>query len=147
MTNKLQDEVFAQMRHRLPDNLVLPPNIFVDMGGELLAFEADDRMMRVRFPFQERQQNPMGMMQGGVIAAAIDNTLGPLSYLVAMPSVTTQMNLSYIRPVTPDMPYIEVVGCVTDQTRRYVFMEGRAFDPDERLLVLAHITAMVVEAQ
>jgi acyl-coenzyme A thioesterase PaaI-like protein len=39
--------------------------------------------MTVRFPFDVRFTNPMGVMQGGMIAAAIDNALGPLSYLVA----------------------------------------------------------------
>lgn len=34
---------------------------------------------------------------------------------------------------------------VTEQTRRYLFMEAHAFSPDERLLVLVNITAQVIE--
>lgn len=145
MTDQINDEIFARMRATLPDNLLLPPPIFTDMGGEFLAFDADAKTIRVRFPVYERYGNPLGMMQGGMIAAAIDSTVGPLSYLVAPPSVTTQMNLSYIRPVAPGMPHIEVTGRVTEQTRRYLFMEARAFSPDDRLLVLAHVTAQVIE--
>lgn len=145
MTNKLSEELYARMRDTLPGDLTLPPPIFTEMQAEFIAFDEAAKTIRVRFPVQARYGNPLRIMQGGMIAAAIDSTVGPLSYLVAPPSVTTQMNLSYIRPVAPELPYIEVAGRITEQTRRYLFMEGRAYSPDERLLVLAHVTAQVIE--
>ena len=47
-------------------------------------------------------------MQGGVIAAAVDNTLGPLSVLVAPVNVTHRLEMTYSRPATLDMGYIVV---------------------------------------
>jgi len=35
-------------------------------------------------------------MQGGMIAAAVDNTIGPLSFLVAAPNVTRRLEMKYI---------------------------------------------------
>ena len=59
-----------------------------------------------------------------MIVAAIDNTLGPLSFLVALPSVTTQLNTSYIRPVTAQVVHIIITGRVLERTRRPVVYDG-----------------------
>ena len=56
--------------------------------------------MIVSLPVEEHQTNPVGVMQGGFIAAAFDNTFGPLSYLVAKrPMTTIDMSIQYIRGV------------------------------------------------
>lgn len=86
----MNDDVLARLRAKLPDDadIEIPPKVFTDMGGALIRYD-DGEALTARFPVRERYQNPMQYMQGGMIVAAIDNTLGPLSYLVAPPSVTT----------------------------------------------------------
>ena len=67
------------------------------MEGEFVDYQ-EGQTLSVRFPVKERYQNAIGHMQGGMIVATIDNTLGPLSFLVAPPSVTTQLNTSVHPP-------------------------------------------------
>ena len=81
------------------DNLQIPPPVFTEMGGEILAFDPVAKSLTVRFPVQARYQNPMGYMQGGMIAAAVDNVIGPLSFLIAPPSVTKTLTMTYLRPI------------------------------------------------
>jgi len=102
--------------------------------------------LTARFPVLERYQNPLRTMQGGMIVAAIDNTIGPLSYLVAPPSVTTQMNTSYIRPVTRDDAYIIVEGAVDEITRRQLFLSARVTNPAGKLLAVCHATFAILQA-
>lgn len=122
--------------------LKIPPPIFLDMEGEML--ESGDTFMKIRFPVKERYQNPFGYMQGGMIVAAMDNTIGPLSFIVAPPNVTTQLNISYIRPVTQETEYIIVEATVKEQTRKMLFIEARALNPEGKVLCIAQATHQII---
>jgi hypothetical protein len=63
-------------------------------------------------------------MQGGMIAAAVDNTLGPLSMLVAPPNLTRRIELAYGRPVTPDMGVIRVQAELLERRDRWLFFRA-----------------------
>jgi acyl-coenzyme A thioesterase PaaI-like protein len=82
-------------------HLQLPPPIMVEMDGRIETIELEHKRLTVSFPVQPRYQNPVGYMQGGMIAAAVDNAIGPLSFLVAPPSVTKTLAMSYLLPVSP----------------------------------------------
>ena len=135
--NSIYDQLVEIVRTRAGDTLdqfLIPPPIFTDMQGEILAFDIDQKSLRARFPVQERYQNPYRAMQGGMIAAAVDNTLGPLSLLVAPPNVTRRLELTYSRPVTLDMAYIEVIArLVESQERRLIFHADITSPQGERL--------------
>lgn len=98
--------------------LQLPPPIFTDMAGEFIAMDMAAKTLTVRFPVQQRYQNPMGYMQGGMIAAAIDNAIGPLSFMVAAPNVTKTMEVTYLRPISAKVDEITVVAAFEGQNGR-----------------------------
>lgn len=125
--------------------LQLPPKIFLEMEGEILEMDLEARTMKAKFPVKARYQNPMGYMQGGMITAAIDNTFGPLSFMVAPPSVTTQLNTSFIRPVKPDDEFIYVEAQVTELTRRQLFMTAQVKNAEDKVLTICHATFAIME--
>jgi len=98
--------------------LQLPPPVFVEMGADVVELNLAEKCLTVRFPVESRFQNPMGYMQGGMIAAAVDNVIGPLSFIVAPPSITKTLTMEYLRPIPPDMTEIMV-------TARLVAEDGR----------------------
>jgi uncharacterized protein (TIGR00369 family) len=116
--------------------LKIPPPIFQLLEGEVL--EVTDTSMTTRYPVKPDYQNPFGYMQGGILAAVIDNTIGPLSFLIAPPSVTTHFNISYVRPVGEDQSFITVKGKLTHKTRRQLFMEAEVFNESDKLICFAH---------
>lgn len=129
--------------------LKLPPPVFIEMESEPLAFEAGDpdgrgASMRVRFPVREKWQNPMGHMQGGAIAMAFDNVIGPLSYMAAPPSSTTQLQVSYLAPIPPEAEHIEVEARVVLRSGRQVVIDAELFLPDGRVAALARATSVIV---
>jgi uncharacterized protein (TIGR00369 family) len=97
-TNKLLTEM-AEMFQNSPIPVQVPPPSFTSMNGEFVEYEKNKRLV-VSFPVNISQTNPVGVMQGGFIAAAFDNSFGPLSYLIAKrPMTTIDMNIQYIRGV------------------------------------------------
>ena len=138
------EHILEQLRERLgaDSDLQLPPNVFLEMESELLSYD-EGVALRVRIPVRERYANPMGFMQGGMIAAAIDNALGPLSFLVAPPSVTTQLNTSFVRPVTPRDEFIEVEARVVQRAGQQLFLSAEVTNPAGKCVALAHATCMI----
>jgi uncharacterized protein (TIGR00369 family) len=116
------------------------------MGAEVVSYE-EGAALTVRFPFDERFTNPMGVMQGGMIGAAVDNTIGPLSFLVAPPSVTTQFNLTFLRPVKPALDHFLVEARLTERTRQYLFFSARVTAPEGAALALAQATCYILSKQ
>lgn len=127
------------------EHMQLPPPCFVEMQGEFIHFDADTATLVARFPVQQRYENPMRFMQGGFLAAALDNTIGPLSFLVAPPSVTSSFNVSYLRPITPEMAHFTVEATVTERTRRNLYFVGKALSPDGKTLAIANAVQQIVD--
>jgi uncharacterized protein (TIGR00369 family) len=140
------EKIFDKFRKRFPKGtgLKLPPPVFSDMGAEVVSFDEEGKALTIRFPVLERFQNPLGLMQGGVIVAAIDNTFGPLSYLVAPPSVTTQLNTTFIQSVPPDTAHIEVTARVDEHTRRFLYLSAKVNNPAGEILAIAQASFMIL---
>lgn len=125
------------------EGITYPPNCFVEMQAEFVEY-VEGQSLLVKFPVQEKYQNPLGFMQGGFILAAIDNTMGPLSYMVAPPSVTTTLNATYLRPIHPNMTHFFVRAKVISVTRSQVHLEVEAIDEDNKVLVRVTSSSMVL---
>jgi uncharacterized protein (TIGR00369 family) len=121
----------------------LPPPCLVDMQAEPVEYVDGERLV-MRFPVLARYQNPFGYMQGGYLLAALDNTIGPFSFLVAPPSVTGQFVINFLRPVTPDQAHVTCIATVLERTRKTLYLTGRAVGDDGRLFAIAQATCQVV---
>lgn len=126
------------------DEYQIPPPVFVEMQGEFVAFDAENQVLINRFPVLKKFQNPYRSLQGGILAAAVDNTLGPLSMLVAPPNVTRRLEIKYIRPVTPDQKFIIVTGKFISQTDRELKFTADVRTEADELLARAHATHWIV---
>ena len=112
------------LRGKLGDRMeeyAFPPPIFAAMQGEFVELDLEAGFLTTQFPVLESYLNPYGTMQGGMVAAAVDNTLGPLSVLVAPPNVTRHLEMTYSRPVTLDMGYIVVDARFRERRDRWLF--------------------------
>ncbi len=104
-------EIVALLRKKVGDRIdayEIPPPVFEAMQGEFIAFDLEEQSLTAQFPILESYLNPYSAMQGGMIAAAVDNTLGPLSVVVAPPNLTRKLEMTYSKPVTLDMGVIIV---------------------------------------
>lgn len=122
-----------------------PPPVFVAMQGEFLEFDLQNGSLKARFPILESHLNPYGSMQGGMIAAAVDNTLGPLSVALASPNVTRTLELKYNHPSLPEMGFIVVLARLVERKDPKLFFEARVSSPDGKKLATCKATHWIVD--
>ena len=142
------EEVMALFHQRLGEEISeyrIPPPVFDLMHAELRSFDADSGKLVVRFPVREEYQNPYRTMQGGMIAAAVDNTLGPLSMLVAPPNFTRRLEMKYTRPVTPDLEEIIVEARFLGRDGNWLSFRADVRDPSGELLARARATHWIAD--
>ena len=139
--------VYARLGERIKDYL-LPPPVFVSMQGELIDLDLANGSLTIRFPVLESYLNPYGAMQGGMIAAAVDNTLGPLSVAVAPPNVTRTLEMKYSKPVTQETGCIIVQARLVERNDPRLFFEARVTGPDgEKLATCKAVHWIIVDQE
>ena len=130
--------------------LTIPPPVFEDMQVEVVDYRPGDPethvgdRLTVLMPVLERYGNPMRHVQGGIVAAMIDNAIGPLSYLVAPPSATTQMTVSYLAPLLPGLEAVVVTATLAHRAGRTLLLDAEVRSPDGDLLAAARATHTIV---
>jgi acyl-coenzyme A thioesterase PaaI-like protein len=129
------------------DEFELPPPVFTHMQGEFLEFDQENGVLTNRFPVVDKYLNPYGAMQGGVVAAAVDNTFGPLSMLVAPPSVTRKLELKYSKPITTDLEFITVKATFLERDDRWLRFKAEVRDPQGKLLARAWSQYWIVDEE
>jgi len=128
LLGELHEILEKKFGERLQD-FVLPPPVFAAMRGELIDMDLQHGSMTARFPVQESYLNPYKAMQGGMIAAAVDNTLGPLSIAIASPNVTRRLEMKYSKPVTIEMEFIHVRARLVERRDPQLIFEARVSSP------------------
>ncbi len=103
-------------------NLSLPPLSMLELKLEYTKVEPGI-LLEAKFPFQKRFTNPVGLMQGGFLAAAMDDIFGPLSYMTAQrPCMTLSMNVTYLRAFSEKDQEVILTGKVIQKTKSFIFM-------------------------
>ena len=80
-----------------------------------------------------------------MVAAAVDNTLGPLSMLVAPPNVTRRLEMKYSRPITTDLEFIIVTAKLVERKGRWLTFRAKVEDQEEMLLARARAVHWIVD--
>ncbi|MEX0899397.1 MAG: PaaI family thioesterase [Gammaproteobacteria bacterium] len=123
-----------------PVPLEIPPRIFNLLGGHFTAFDAEAASLSARFPVKHDYRNPLGFMQGGMIIAAIDNTMGPLCFLCGFLGVSTQINTTFVRPVTPTEQWVDVDARIVERTATLAQVSATAANGAGKAVVLCQAT-------
>jgi acyl-coenzyme A thioesterase PaaI-like protein len=160
---ELTENILALLRKQHADHLDpenFPPPVFTAMQGEFLDYDPEQSILSVRYPVLESWLNPYGMMpeqsilsvrypvleswlnpygmmQGGMVAAAIDNTIGPLSALIASANVTRYMDLKFSRAVTTEIGFIIVDAQLVERKNRWLSFTAEVTDPRGQRLAKA----------
>ena len=127
------------------DEINFPPPVFDAMRGEVVSYDSKNEILTNKFPVLHRHLNPFGNMQGGIISAAIDNTIGPLSMLVSPPNFTRYMKVKYAKVVSPGLGHIFVIARYIRKKKRFLYFEAVVQDCEGNQLASAESTHWIVD--
>ncbi len=112
------------------------------LGWKLLSVEPGH--VRVQFTARPEWYNPRGSVQGGFIAAMLDDAMAPAAFTLLEPgqfAPTLDLTVNFYRSVSAGTVIAE--GRVVHGTRRVLFLEGRLFREDGELAAVATATALI----
>lgn len=125
------------------DGRLPPPRAAATLGIEILDVDADQGTIHVAFQGQPEFTNPAGQIQGGFLAAMLDDTMGPA--LAAMLkkgefAPTLNLNVSFVSPANPGR--IEGRGRVIRKGKQVCLLSAELFQNDT-LVATASATSMI----
>ena len=115
------------------------------LGWELIAEYPEEGRIEIAFHPTAQMLNPRGTVQGGFVAAMLDDTMGPA--LVSMSggkevSVSIDINVSFIKPVM--LGRVIGKGRVVSRGKSIAFLEAELFDEDGNLLARSTSSARIM---
>jgi len=128
------------------DTLPMPP-VAATLGWSLRAIDAEAGTIEVGFTAGEAFLNPTGAVQGGFLAAMLDDTMGPAVFAMGKGAIfapTIDLNVSFLKPARPGR--FVGKGRVVSLGRSIAFLEGELFDEAGILVARATATARVMDA-
>ena len=138
--NKLFEEMQAGTEHAL----ILPPPSFSLMQCEVLDYNEVEKSLVLKVPVSHEWVNPYNTMQGGLINAAIDNAVGPLSLLCAPANITRSMETKFIKAVTLETLYIYVYAKLLEQKKKRLTFEVTVQDQEGSLFVKSKVVNFIL---
>jgi len=127
------------------DNIPTPPSSRL-LGWHVLDARPKEGWIRIGFDGKRDFCNPAGFIQGGILTAMLDDTMGPAVFTMTdgkLYTATITMTVNFLSPARPG-PIIGEAK-VTQLGRTVAFVEGRLTAEDGMLLATATTSARLVE--
>lgn len=128
------------------DGLPKPPCAEL-LGWNVLDARPEDGWIRIGFVGRPEFRNPAGVVQGGFLAAMLDDTMGPAVFTMtegALYTATIDMNVSFLAPAKVG-PLIGE-GQVIQLGKSVAFIEARLMDEAGTLVARATSSARLIPA-
>src|ERR1700704_6282345 len=127
------------------DHLTAPPSSKL-LGWHLLDARPEEGWIRIGFDGRKDFCNPAGFVQGGILSAMLDDTMGPAVLVMTEGKLftsTISMTVNFLAPAKPGKLVAEAT--VTQLGKTVAFVEGRLMAEDGTLLATASTSARLVE--
>jgi uncharacterized protein (TIGR00369 family) len=127
------------------DNLPMPPCARL-LGWHLLDARPAEGWIRIGFDGKPDFCNPAGFVQGGILSAMLDDTMGPAVFAMTggkLYTSTISLTVNFLAPARPGP--ITCEAKVTQVGKTVAFIEGRLTAADGTLLATATTSARLVE--
>ncbi|MGZ3296180.1 MAG: PaaI family thioesterase [Xanthobacteraceae bacterium] len=127
------------------DRLDAPPSSRL-LGWHLLDARPEEGWIRIGFDGKREFCNPAGFIQGGILGAMLDDTMGPAVFVMTdgrLYTATISMTVNFLAPAKPGP--ISGEATVTQLGKTVAFIEGRLMAGDGTVLATSSASARLVE--
>jgi uncharacterized protein (TIGR00369 family) len=128
------------------DLIAAPPSAKL-LGWHLLDARPEDGWIQIGFDGKKEFCNPAGFVQGGILSAMLDDTMGPAVFVMTegrLYTATISITVNFLAPARPGP--ITGEATVMQLGKTVAFVEGRLIAGDGTLLATATTSARLVEA-
>lgn len=128
------------------DRLTPPPSAQL-LGWHLLDARPCKGWVRIGFEGRAQFCNPAGFVQGGILSAMLDDTMGPAVFVMTegrLYTATITMNVNFLTPAKPGPIMGE--AAVIQLGKTIAFMEGKLTAADGAVLATASASARLLDA-
>jgi uncharacterized protein (TIGR00369 family) len=128
------------------DLIAAPPSAML-LGWHLLDARPEDGWIQIGFDGKKEFCNPAGFVQGGILSAMLDDTMGPAVFVMTegrLYTATISITVNFLAPARPGP--ITGEATVMQLGKTVAFVEGRLIAGDGTLLATATTSARLVEA-
>ena len=123
-------------------NSFVPPTAVL-LGFRLLELDSAKGFVRIRYEGKPEFCNPMGNLQGGIVAAMLDDAAAISAIVKAGERIvvpTLEFKTTFLAPARAGELFAE--GRCLKLGKRVAYMESDLFDPDGKHLARMSCTAM-----
>ena len=99
-----------------------------------ISYDDDAKRCIVELPFTDFLRNPQGSLHGGVIATAMDISMGHLCHRYLSTAITMEMQFRFFRPINGPS---RCEASLLRPGRRIVHLESRLYDDQGSLAAFA----------
>jgi uncharacterized protein (TIGR00369 family) len=127
------------------DQIPAPPCATL-LGWHLLDARPEEGWIRIGFEGKREFCNPAGFVQGGILSAMLDDTMGPAVFIKTdgrLFTATISMTVNFLSPAKPG-PIIGEAK-VVQIGKTVAFIEGKLLSEDGTVLATATTNARLVE--
>jgi uncharacterized protein (TIGR00369 family) len=127
------------------DNLSPPPSSKL-LGWHILDARPKEGWIRIGFDGKPDFCNPAGFVQGGILSAMLDDTMGPAVFVMTegkLYTATITMTVNFLAPAKPGKLIGEAT--VTQLGKTIAFIEGKLMSEGGAVLATATTSARLVE--
>src|SRR5688572_17779402 len=127
---------------------IAPPPAAATLGFKLLEIDPERGVVRAQFAGKREFLNPLGTVQGGFLAAMLDDTLGPALVCTLPPgqfAPTIELKVNFIKPAPPGILIGE--GRLVARGGTIAFLAGELRNEAGELVATATATARIISAR
>ena len=124
------------------------PPIAKHLGWTLVDQNAEKGRIRIAFEGRPEFANPAGFVQGGMLAAMLDDTMGPAVLVMSGGksfTVTLGLNVSFLAPAKPGRFIAE--GQVVQLGKTIAFIEATLTDAEGTVVARASSQARLIPVE
>jgi uncharacterized protein (TIGR00369 family) len=128
------------------DDIPAPPSARL-LGWRLLDARPDRGWLAVGFDGKAEFCNPAGFIQGGILSAMLDDTMGPAAFITSggkFYTTTISLTVNFLSPAKQGPLIVEAQ--VIQLGKSIAFMEGKLMADHGAVLATASTTARLIEA-
>lgn len=128
------------------DQITPPPSARL-LGWHLLDARPEEGWIKVGFEGKPEFCNPAGFVQGGLLSAMLDDTMGPAGFIMTggkFYTTTISLTVNFLSPAKPGPLTVEAK--VTQLGKTIAFVEGKLTAEDGTLLATATAVERLLDA-